>query len=123
MVTIEEILSKEFGFIRYGGFHGKGLNVECDEGWHDLIYELCSCISNLPYEDDFRVVQIKEKFGELRFYYDGRGSKEIDDLISEYEKKSTTVCEVCGEQGRVRDIYSNGKPRSWIRTLCAEHAH
>jgi len=71
------------------------------DGWFDLLYELSEKLQplvndiNNKYEQfTFAVVQVKEKFGGLRFYVNG-ASDEINDLIDEYEKKSYLTCEVC----------------------------
>ena len=60
-------------------------------------------------------VQVKEKFGGLRFYIVG-GDDYIRGLIDFAEAMSYDICEVCGEKGHLR----NDKP--WIRTLCDKHA-
>ena len=53
---------------------------ECSSGWFELIYELCQRITNRYAEDgipaneiDLEILQIKEKFGTLRFYYKFKG--------------------------------------------------
>lgn len=61
-----------------------------------------------------RVQQIKEKFGGLRFYYDG-GDDHISGMVSMAESWASVSCETCGNRGKQR----NG---GWIRTLCDEHA-
>jgi hypothetical protein len=58
-------------------------------------------------------MQIKEKFGGLRFYYDG-GDEYISGLVSMAESWAGNTCETCGEKGERR---SGG----WIRTLCDKH--
>jgi hypothetical protein len=58
--------------------------------------------------------QVKEKFGALRFYYNG-GDDVIDGMVGMAEAMSGCTCEACGNIGRVR---SGG----WMRTLCDEHA-
>ena len=64
--------------------------------------------ANLP-----RVLQVKEKFGTLRFY-----AGQVDDRAQAYidfaEHMSGKVCEVCGAPGKL-----GGK--GWIRTLCETH--
>lgn len=59
-------------------------------------------------------VQVKEKFGTLRFYL-GPVPMEYDDQvydwIREAEKASARTCEYCGEPGTTRG-------GGWIRTLC-----
>lgn len=58
-------------------------------------------------------VQVKEKFGGLRFYVNG-ASAEHDAKIEFAESMSYRTCEVCGRPGKpTRD--------GWIRTLCKEH--
>jgi hypothetical protein len=58
--------------------------------------------------------QVKEKFGSLRFYYQG-GNEEISAVVSYTEWLAGRTCEQCGEPGRWRE-------GSWIRTLCDKHA-
>ncbi len=60
------------------------------------------------------LVQVKEKFGGLRFYVDG-GSNELQAQIELAEAMSYRTCETCGAPGRPR---SGG----WVRTLCDTHA-
>lgn len=60
------------------------------------------------------VTQIKEKFGSLRFYYNG-GDEYIRGLVAMAESISVTICEECGSIGERR----NG---SYVRTLCDYHA-
>lgn len=62
---------------------------------------------------DFKVVQIKEKFGTLRFYC-AQTSSDIDGAIYMAETLSEQTCEVCGRPGILR----NG---SWLKVLCDEH--
>jgi hypothetical protein len=57
--------------------------------------------------------QIKEKFGTLRFYYNG-GDDMVDGVVRMAEAMSAVTCETCGNEGKTR---SGG----WIRTLCDEH--
>jgi len=59
----------------------------------------------------FRVDQIKEKFGGLRFYYSG-GDDYIDGMVSMAESMSYTICESCGTTENV------GNTKGWIYTCC-----
>lgn len=59
------------------------------------------------------VQQIKEKFGGLRFYYQG-GDERIDGMVTMAEVWAHRSCETCGNVGEQR----NG---GWIRTLCDKH--
>lgn len=98
----------------YGGF--------CvGEGWWPIIESLCANIqSHLDWKNkDSEVVpqvvvaQIKEKFGGLRFYYDG-GDDRVYGMVRMAESWASHSCETCGALGTSR---SGG----WIKTLCDYH--
>lgn len=59
-------------------------------------------------------VQVKEKFGGLRFYVD-RASEKHYNYITFAESMSHRICEECGSAGMT---YHMG----WYRTLCEKHA-
>jgi hypothetical protein len=61
--------------------------------------------------------QIKEKFGTLRFYYDG-GDEFIRGLDSMAASMSSVICEVCGSPGSSRST----KKQRWVLVLCDKHA-
>lgn len=86
---------------------------ECGPGWRpmiELLVELCRIRS-------LTILQVKEKFGRLRFYVsasaDGRTAAPPDviELLDAAEMISGTVCEACGAPGEVRD-------GPWFKTLC-----
>ena len=93
-------------------------SVDTGEGWYDLIAKLLDDITAIS--KDFKIMQIKEKFGGLRFYIVAPGSVLKANLIKEKiyiaEDLSLKTCEVCGEPGEPRRV--NG----WIRTLCDAHS-
>lgn len=60
---------------------------------------------------DFVVEQIKEKYGELRFYYRG-GNAKTDEIISAYSHLSSNICVRCGKP----DVTSS--KRGWIVPMC-----
>jgi hypothetical protein len=84
--------------------------VDCvGPGWRPAVQKLIDyCLAN-----HIEILQIKEKFGWLRFYYKGR-NEELDRLISAAEEETEKLCEWCGEEGRRR---ANG----WVKTLCDTH--
>lgn len=59
--------------------------------------------------------QVKEKFGTLRFYYDGFGNERIMGMCYMAEALSSSICEVCGNPGYTR-------PNRSIGTVCDTHA-
>jgi len=85
---------------------------QCHQGWYPLIQKLIEDIIELGW--DKQVTQVKEKFGGLRFYINS-ASSEVHDRITEAERESYTICEMCGSSGELRqDI-------GWHRTLCDHH--
>ena len=66
-----------------------------------------------PKVEWIRVAQIKEKFGGLRFYYDG-GDDYISGMVTMAESWASRTCETCGSKGMTRG-------GGWVRTLCDEH--
>ena len=60
-------------------------------------------------------VQVKEKFGSLRFYTNGCTERHSG-MIEMAEAMSSHICEVCGKPGRIVNI--NG----WYSARCPEHA-
>lgn len=89
---------------------------ECGDGWFDILVDLCEELESLVVEHNsktpFEVIQVKEKFGGLRFYTTW-GTNKIWDAISKAESLSLETCEVCGKPGK-----PNGE--GWITTLCDE---
>ena len=93
--------------------------AECDEGWTQLIEELCSKVEPLlqAFIDEGHhapcASQVKEKYGGLRVYM-SESTEEIEALIEEAEDKSLITCEVCGSPGETVGKW-------WIKTLCEKH--
>jgi hypothetical protein len=93
----------------------------CEEGWRDLLERACARIeAALGEGSTFRVFQIKEKFGALRFYWDGEMSgavkAKVEEAIALATARSSCTCEICGVEGR---LYSRG---GWLATACRQHA-
>jgi len=95
--------------------------IECGDGWYDILDTLLSDITkfyqeNHPDEiDDFKVLQVKEKYGTLRFYVSGTYD-EVFDMIDWAELESENTCEKCGKPGILRcDNY-------WYYTACDDCA-
>lgn len=125
---LDELLSKRYPRI----FANRNLpasetsmcwGFECDDGWFQLIDSLCGDISaheeillSFSQKDYSPVVcdQLKEKFGELRFYYSG-GDDFIRELVDKAEAKSAKTCEICGDSG----VFM--KRGFWFKALCQAH--
>lgn len=87
---------------------------EVGDGWYDIINNLCKTLTNHNSAKPIEAVQVKEKFGTLRFYVNYH-DEFVDGAIDMAENMSATTCEVCGKRGRSTDS-------GWIQTLCDEHA-
>jgi hypothetical protein len=108
--------------------------IKCGDGWYQLIQDMCEQIQNrvnyinsrrqqqiknhpktlIPittHEFLCEATQVKEKFGGLRFYFDG-GDDFIKGVVSLAESLSYKVCSSCGK-------YKNFEnKRGWIYTKC-----
>ncbi len=110
---------------KYPKIIGKLSYTECNDGWYDLIDVLCSQIqkhidfkiqnSQLSEEEQksLQVValQIKSKFGGLRFYVTG-GDDTTEAMIHMAESISFRICEHCSAKGKQQSL------SGWIYTSC-----
>lgn len=91
---------------------------ECDNGWYLLLDQLFGCIQGYIDNNDHlnirQVVatQVKEKFGTLRFYYNG-GDNLIEGMVWLAYRLSGVTCEHCGTTDNVTQ-----NTEGWISTLC-----
>jgi hypothetical protein len=98
----------------------EGIAFECASGWCDIIYDLSIKIEKIlnDYAENHKVyerfemfaVQVKEKYGTLRFYMSCE-TDEITDLIHEAEALSSQTCENCGAPAKMR-------VKRWIEVKC-----
>ena len=86
--------------------------IEVGNGWLYPLYTLCTRLLT-EVKSNFKVIQIKEKFGGARFYYFGGITPYGEQLIAQFEKESETICEHCGKPGQIRGT-------GWYMTLCDE---
>lgn len=107
-------------------FANGSADVGFPRGWLPLLKKTCIQLEELLNDQDidhfkdFRVQQIKEKYGELRFYYsfcpeptyEGINLVElVDSVIDQAETLSRTICQDCGGRGYLRKT-------GWMRTTC-----
>lgn len=105
MFPSEEIMSDETKSCLFWGF-------ECGDGWETLLENLFEEISKANPSPEFKIAQIKSKFGGLRFYVDC-DNEQIREIIRKYEDLSYNTCEYCGSSPATQT-------RGWITTLCKE---
>jgi hypothetical protein len=93
--------------------------VQCDDGWFDLLFRLCTKLNDhiKTFPENIRkeivITQIKEKYGTLRFHL-SHYDPVVDKIIEDAEIESASICEVCGKAGRLRG-------KSWVYTACDAH--
>lgn len=115
---LDEQLCQKFPNL-YRGRHNKtiptlmGRGFECGDGWYTLIYVISELLTKR--NPDIYAIQVKEKFGGLRFYHNGR-----DDYTLGIEMTAGTlssyICEICGAPGFLNDN------EGWWSTRCENHA-
>lgn len=89
-------------------------------GWRiafgDLMMDdIKACLDKANYVDKFHIDDIKEKYGELRFYYSGVPESifdELNNIIETYSTLSQNICIECGE------IDVPAFKSGWIEPLC-----
>ncbi len=87
------------------------------DGWQKIVEETDAMLAYL--DPDYEILQIKEKYGTLRYYFGSTKTGIVADIMKAIERdaesRSALVCEVCGKWGETR------WDRPWVRTLCEEH--
>ena len=90
------------------------IGISCNFGWLPILEELFQYWDQIG--ADAKVVQIKEKFGDLRVYFDSQNmTNEQHDASWKIIDKSHGTCDICGEPGDTEGC------TGWIVTRCAEH--
>ena len=87
--------------------------IETGDGWYNILDFLCSQIQKICDEKGKQVeaVQVKEKYGTLRFYTHGY-IPEVEKQIQYAEYESSKTCERCGSK---KDVTQT---EGWITTIC-----
>lgn len=95
--------------------------IECHDGWKGLYQPLIDLCNLYGVE----ILQVKEKFGGLRFYIAGERAIDLDLLVDAAEAQSFHTCELCGEHGvkgwdpeTRRPIFRATTSGGWRKTLC-----
>lgn len=91
--------------------------LEVGPGWYPIILDLDQDLGAI--DPDYQLVQVKEKFGRLRYYVEpepGKPRRGFAKLIRSAERMAERTCEECGGAGAA------ARRGSWVRTLCAEDA-
>lgn len=137
---------RDYEFVPgYSNYENYGFDEVCD-GWYELLVKMFTEIEELykkeNIEPDYKISQIKSKFGVLKVYGGRRGSepdihaidflglgsirfypeekdpltKALNDIIKKYEELSKTTCENCGAGNA--ELRTEKPYFSWVSTLC-----
>lgn len=126
--TYSNLLKQEFPYLdpsnsgewAYGNCGGDNWFWEVPDGWRELFIDMCrelnNCLdkNNVP-RTDLKVHQVKEKFGDLRFYFESpkNVNKELYDITEKYSDKSYHTCIDCGKPA----VYIS---KGWISPYCKD---
>ena len=94
--------------------------IDTDDGWFELLDVLCRVLTLRATAENLwppTAVQVKEKFGGLRFYTRGGDEMWSHGAIQFCDSISYRICEVSGMPGRIAKRYG------WYKTLSPEIAH
>ncbi len=92
-------------------------------GWRkafglQMVKELDKILRKANYQNKYRIVQIKEKYGELRWYDNGVPKTIFEEYckwLTKYEELSKHTCLVCGKPGEI------DYTQYWLTPLCDKH--
>ena len=73
-------------------------------GWHESFLRMCQTLD--PFKEDFEILEIKEKYGQLRIYFwtDGDTDEygeiydQVAEIINSYCKSTIDICPACGKE-------------------------
>lgn len=93
--------------------------IQVDEGWYQLVVD---CDRELSlFDPRYKILQIKEKFGGLRYYIKPSETcyepRRLHDVISKYEEIAAKTCEATGKPGVLMKSIGG-----WYKTLNPEYA-
>jgi hypothetical protein len=113
-------LIKQYPFLRpWGTCHTNFESTELDTmpaGWRiafgeELCKEIMEELTRNNCVDAYRIVQIKEKHGVLRWYAQGGTERIYREIIPKYEKLSRRICIQCGRLATLISL-------DWIEPWC-----
>ena len=95
------------------------------DGWRiafgiDICREIMEELVRNDCVDRYRIMQIKEKYGELRWYSHGGTERIRREIIPRYEKLSRRTCIKCGQPAT---LVSTGWISPWCSTCANKYPH
>ena len=73
-------------------------------GWQESFLRMCQTLE--PFKEDFEILEIKEKYGQLRVYIltdnevdeYGVTYAQVEEVINSYCKSTISICPACGKE-------------------------
>lgn len=117
-----EIYQKHAGWIA-----GSHIHMAVGDGWADVLARLfdriAEALAGEPVPVKLAIVDVKEKYAELRFDIIAPVGPEtqaaIDRAILLAEMRSECTCDECGKPGRMRSTLGSS---GWLAVKCDDHS-
>jgi len=94
-------------------------SIDVDEGWYQIVIDCDTELSAI--DPHYKILQIKEKFGGLRYYIKPSETcyelRRLGEIVSKYEEIASKTCEVTGEPGVLMKSIGG-----WRKTLNPDYA-
>lgn len=92
--------------------------IDCDKGWYPLLVQINKSLREL--DPHYKVIQVKEKYGGLRYYFDTNSgkAKRMRNIVIFYEDQSYSICEMTGKKGQL--MRKNGVYKTLHRSFYDE---
>lgn len=98
---------------KYPDMFDKRCSNEAPSGWRNIINDMCERLSTI--EGVPPIVQIKEKFGGLRVYFDTIEPTDAEVIVANAERACEQTCDICGQAGKM--LVS----RHVWKVVCSDH--
>lgn len=106
-------LAKEYPFLLSNNFNHID---DVPSGWLNIVKEFLSKLKarliEIDFLDKYKITQIKEKFGFIR-WHDNTADDGVIKLVQELEQKSEKTCIICGEPAKYISL-------GWISPYCED---
>jgi hypothetical protein len=94
------------------------VHIDCFPGWAGLILDCDAQLAKI--DPQYEVLQIKQKFGKLRYYFKASDESlfpKMQKIVIKTETISGNVCEICGVRGQAENLGGS----LYVQTLCRKH--
>ncbi len=94
------------------------VHIDCFPGWAGLILDCDAQLTKI--DPQYEVLQIKQKFGKLRYYFKSSDESlfpKMQKIVIKTETISGNICEICGARGQAENLGGS----LYIQTLCRKH--